>query len=216
MDFVWDEWSCKNYYMFPPELPAPGLTAISQLASLGLTIASGEWIIARFRNLVPDRLPKDVVDAAWASMFNREFSEYTQTSDDLWRGPARSAVAIAISIINDAIYCLDMDPDISVRAGWMYNLAVHVIPEPVHFKFWYLGCIDRLSHAHPASETPVFDGFGFPDLGLSVAREAFDLQYDYSPDQANSLLRAHILRMDRSNPLLQVPAVLQIDRIGLN
>lgn len=208
--YAWDEWRTKEYYMYvQPELFAE-LNLLTNKANTALTCGVGEWICARFNALEPDRAPLQFLEAAWAGIIHPGYCEYTETTDDEWRGVIRAPLAVMIAIANDALFCLRDDPDVATRVCWMRNLALHVLPADNAFDAWFEGCVRRLLPVHAKSlesESEAMKVDPFDEVsgqGKPVPREALDLTRAYDPAAAPNLLDAYLSSLVvEANPFLR-------------
>ena len=94
---------------------------------MSLAIATGLWICERFRLVDSDRRPLQFLEAAWAGTISRSYCHYAEIDDDEWRSPARGPLGMTISIVNDAIFHINEDSKVAMRAVWMNSLARHVL-----------------------------------------------------------------------------------------
>jgi hypothetical protein len=208
--YAWDEWRTKEYYMFvQPELFAE-LNQLTNKANTALTNGIGEWICARFKALEPDRVPLQFLEAAWAGVIHPAYCEYTETTDDEWRGVIRAPLAVMIAIANDALFCLRDDPNVATRVCWMRNLAKHVLPADSAFDAWFEACVRRLQPIHgkaqeaeaDSTKVDLFDQFS--GQGRPVPREALDLGRTYDPAAASGLLDTFLSSLVvQANPFLR-------------
>ncbi|MBU3059269.1 hypothetical protein [Pseudomonas indica] len=211
--YEWDEWNIKEYYRYLDEDWFDRLDALTGKANLGLTIAAAEWLIHRFSSSDPDPEPGLYLEAAWAGAVHSAYCPYMETGDDPWRGPVRGPMSMAMTIVNDALYGLEHNPNISVRACWLYNLTRHVLPDTKAFDAWWESCVQRLERFHSIAieladyEPDLFENF--PNMGSPVPPEAFDPRRPYDPAQNPSLWDAYLRSLDPSaNPFLSPPEEL--------
>jgi hypothetical protein len=196
LSYAWDEWEIKKYYWAVDKQLLGRLDALTNDANLSLTNALGEWICYRFSPFDPDPVPGQYFEAAWAATVHPAYCVYTETLDDQWRGPVRGPLAMAITIANDAIFCLRDDPRVAVRACWMFNLARHVLPDSKDLDAWFGSCVARLEryHSKVSEQRPSVSGLfdEFPGFGRPVPREAFDPGRAYDPTEIPLLLEAFL------------------------
>jgi len=206
--YPWDEWNVRSHYMFEDADQFTRLDGLTDKANTALAIATGEWICERFKTLDDDPRPLQFLEAAWAAVVHSAYCEFTVTDDDEWRGPVRAPLALTISIINDALFCLNDNPDLAFRSCWMFNLAKHVLPDTTIFEEWFEACVKRLEAFHDVArdvseeEEDLFAEY--PWQGSSIPREAFEPDFSYQPDLAPQLLDRFLkaLRPDQ-NPYLR-------------
>lgn len=212
----WDEWNVLAYYRHIEADLLEQVQGLTGKANLGLTIATAEWLVERFTPCDADPEPPAFLDAAWAGAAHPAYCAYMETDDDDWRGPVRGPMAMAMAIVNDATYGLADHPDVALRACWMHNLLVHVLPDEhtvEAFETWWDACVDRLATHHAievelAGQAPdLFDNF--PDMGSAVPPSAYDPAQPYDPSQAGRLWDDFLRALDPSaNPFLTDPAEL--------
>jgi hypothetical protein len=207
--YAWDEWNLKDYYRFEDPAQLDALAQLTNKANTALGIGIGEWICARFLPLDPDPAPLQYMEAAWATMAHQAYCRYIETVDDEWRGPVRAPLAIAIVVVNDAIFNVYEDPHVAWRVCWLYNLAHHVLADSTAFDRWFERSVQRLNQFHSkqaeqaigAATASLFDPVPFQ--GRPVPREALDPDFLYHPHQAPALLDTYLRSLKpASNPFL--------------
>lgn len=208
--FAWDEWQIVSYYRHADPERFARVDALTSRANLGLTIAAAEWLVERFSACSADPVPEDYLAAAWAGAAHPAYCPYMETDDDDWRGPVRGPLAMAMAIVNDAMYGLDDQPKVSLRACWMAELVTHVLPDVEAFEDWWDACVERLEDWH-AIEVELADHVSdlfdaFPDQGAAVPPRAFDPTQPYEPAQAGRLWDEYLRSLDPgTNPFLADP-----------
>jgi hypothetical protein len=201
--YDWDEWKVMDYYAFVEDEFDDRMWTISGRGAIALSLAVGEWICQRFSQLDADPRPMQFVEAGWAEQVQPGLGAYTEPDDDEWRGIVRGPLSMVISIANDALFCLEEDPEAGDRAAWMANLARHVLPTCDAFDKWLLQVTDLLAQYHPRKgsdkESLPDDDFG---LGRPVARELFDTTKPYQPADEAKLIARFLQTIDPANPYL--------------
>lgn len=205
--YAWDEWDVHQYFHFAVESLEERLVEVSGRGAVALTIATGEWICQRYAKLNTDPAALDYLEAAWAEQMQPGSAYYVETDDDDWRGLVRAPLSLVITIVNDALFCLDEDSNTAARASYMANLARHVLPSRDAFDAWLDAVLDRLALHHPASTAAAesFDDDAF-GLGRPVARELFDTTRPFVPAQEKALVEQFVRGVDPQNPFLAVNA----------
>lgn len=203
--YVWDEWRVNDYFLEIDDDQFKRLDDLSDAANLALAIGCGEWICHRFSLLSEDREPYYFIEAGWAAIIHPAYCLDIETDDDEWRGPVRGPLNMAISIIHDGIHRLETDPHEATRACWMYNLAMHVLPQVEDFQKWYEECVIRFEQYYPFVESDdIWEDF--PNLGTPVPREALDPAIPYDPQNAFLLLDRFLRQLNpNQNPYLIDP-----------
>jgi hypothetical protein len=209
--YTWDEWDVRGHFMFEDPAQLARFGALTNKANTALAIAIGEWICERFRPLDADPRPLQFLEAAWAGNVRIAYCHYTHTVDDEWRGPVRAPLALTITIVNDALFGLSENAEVSVRVCWMYNLALHVLPQSDAFKAWLEACVIRLEHEHARVSEPkppldeATELFAVvPWQGQVVPREAFDPAFPYERAAAPGLIDRFLSSLRASeNPYLR-------------
>ncbi|WP_431262316.1 hypothetical protein ACQ859_19455 [Roseateles chitinivorans] len=217
-DYPWDEYGQHAYYQQEDDGEdgevSARLSHLTGKASLGLAIASAEWLLRRFsRHPVPP-LARQYLDAAWAGAVHEAYVEYVEASQFEWHGPVTGAIALAIDILNTALHDMGNDPDPSLQALWMYHLAHHVCPDPAPFDAWWEACLQRLERFHAVDvelagyKPDLFENF--PRLGSPVPREAYDPGRPYDPASNVALWDAFLRSLDpEDHPFLRSVADLE-------
>jgi hypothetical protein len=208
LPYAWDEWKVRSYFDFADEPLLERLTAVSGRGSIALATAAGEWVCQRFSRVSADPVPWQFLEAVWAAQIVPGRCRYTEIVEDDWRGVVRGPMAIAITIANDALFCLDEDPNTAVRAMWMTNLARHVLPRRDAFDQWFDVVTERLILHHPveAAAAESLNGDNFK-LGRPVARELFDSTRIFSPSEEPALIKRFLESVDPENPYLAANVV---------
>jgi hypothetical protein len=209
--YTWDEWDVRSHFMFEEPAQLARLQRLTNKANTALAIGIGEWTCERFRPLDPDLRPAQFLEAAWAGSVRLAYCQFTYTIDDEWRGPVRGPLALTITIVNDALFGLSENPDVSVRVCWRYNLAAHVLPSSDAFNAWFDACVTRIEreHAHANEPLPELDAAqqlfaALPWQGQPVAREALDPAFDYRRGSAGALIERFLGALWPSeNPFLR-------------
>lgn len=209
LHYEWDEWNVKKYYTTVDEELLERLSILSYRAKVAMTIASAEWVVARFDALSNDKTPRQYLEAAWAGNIDLRYARYIETNDDEWRGPVRGPLNMTISIVVDALFCKDESAEPAENPAWMCALAEHVIPAKEPFWHWRDRCLDRLQALYTAREDKddLFDED--QALGGIVPREVFDPEKDSEPDRSAQLANLYLQGLEvHANPFLRSPQEL--------
>lgn len=200
--YAWSDWEARDYYLWNP--PKGYLAEMSDAAALGLTLATAEWIAARFAKLDADPMVDHVVQAGWGFMLNGDAILYIEAEHDDWAGPIRGPLGKMIDIAMDALFARDEDPNMRNRTFWMYNLAGYVLEDDVEiFDQWFQWACAHVALLHP-HKAQVVDVFANPeDITEPVGREAFRPESGYQPAHAQQELLNYLGRTDRQNPLIR-------------
>jgi hypothetical protein len=205
--FPWDEWSIKSYYWDVSQVLFDRLNALSDDASMALTLAIGEWVVHRFDAVNSDPTALQFIEAAWAGTVHPYYCIYTETVDDEWRGPVRGPLAVTMAIANDALFCRENDPEVATRACWMHRLATHVLTDSQEFLKWFETVVQRMEAFHPraAKERPTFFGLSLAST-TPVPRAAFDVSREYDAAQAAGMVDEFLRNLDpAANRFLRPP-----------
>jgi hypothetical protein len=210
LTFAWDEWRVLGYYDRDLDVWWPRLKELTIGAQLGLTIATGEWTYHRFAAVNADTSPLLFLEAAWAGCVHPAYCKYFEADDDDWRGPVRNPLKMMMAIVNDGLFHMNEDPDVGVRAAWMFNLTQHVLPETSAFECWFSEVVDRLEqHFQRSNAARNLFAFGPPGLGLPVPRSAFDPARHYEPAHTTALIDRFLQGLyPAQNPFLNEPDVV--------
>jgi hypothetical protein len=212
--FPWDEWNLRPYYDHDAKGWHKRLSALSIRAQIALATASGEWVCHRFSSVDRDARPLQMLEAGWAGVISPAYVRMPEPVEEEWRGPARGPLYIVMLIVTDAFNNLDMDPDGSVRAIWMYNLAQHVLPRTDAYDAWFSEVVQRLEqgYALPApGEEDLFSGLP-QGMGVAVPRDLFDTSLPFDPVDADAQIDAFLQGLDwRRNEYLSPPESMSED-----
>ncbi|WP_067063151.1 hypothetical protein [Roseateles chitosanitabidus] len=178
-DYDWDEWNANAYFRYTTAARFERLNRLTNKASLGLTIATLEWVVASLSSLTDVSIECRFLTAAWAGAVHHRYLNYTEFDPDEWSSPERGPLYLSLLILNDAVHELRSDPRIATRACWAYNLATHVLPEQEAFLAWWEACVQGLEQSHLEAEElagaprpDIFDDF--PLQGLPLPPPVFD------------------------------------------
>jgi hypothetical protein len=212
--FPWDEWNLRPYYDHDAEGWHKRLSALSIRAQLALAMASGEWVCHRFSSVDGDARPLQLLEAGWAGVISLAYVRMSEPVEKEWRGPTRGPLYIVMLIVTDAFNNLDMDPDGSVRALWMHNLAQHVLPRTDAYHAWFREVVQRLER-HYARPEPggddLFSGLP-PGMGVAVPRDLFDTSLPFDPVDADAQIDAFLRGLAwRRNEYLSPPEAMSED-----
>ena len=205
VDFPWDEWEIEDAYLPTDEVLVERLSVLSVRASIAMTIAEAEWVVARMSALSSDPVPLLYLEAAWAGAIDLRYVHYVEHDDDEWCGPVRGPLLVAMTLVNDVLYCRDEDPLASHRVSWTSNLVRRVLVDPTAFDQWREQSIVRLEryYAQAPRATGLFDE---DELGPLVPRELFDPTRLFDPDEAELLADRFLRRLSPvHNPYLVSP-----------
>jgi hypothetical protein len=207
--YEWDEWRMRRYYDRDPQGLKDRLEVLSLRALVGVAIACGEWVVFRMSKVDSDPRPGQFLEAAWAGLVHHGYCRYIENDDEEWRSPARGPLDMTMSIVNDALFHLNEDPDAALRAVWMHSLATHVLPRRDAFDAWFAAVLPRLiqDHGRPGDDQQDLFSHSPPGMGSPVPRELFDPSLPYDPAQDAAHLDAFLRQLDpKSNPFLGEPA----------
>ena len=209
IDFEWDEWQVKKYYIDFSDADFDRLADLSGRAKAALAYASGEWILQRFSTLNADPIPYQYIEACWAANVHPAYFPYVELIDDEWRGPVRSPLRMMMAIAGDVYFAIDDDPDLQGRSLWMRNLARHVLPHDCNYNDWFEQSLARLMAYHRQGMQPDIDGMftDLPDdMGTPIPRVLFDLSQPYDPSQDAAQVDYFMHQLDHDgNPFLAPP-----------
>ncbi|RYG90347.1 hypothetical protein EU803_14055 [Loktanella sp. IMCC34160] len=186
------------------EAPDGFLEEISDAAAFGLALASASWIDVRLSGVSSDPMLSQVIAAGWANMLEPEASDYFEPDDEEWVGPVRAPLATTAIILMDAMYGMNLNPDIRLRTSWMADFARYVLEDDAEtFDAWFNWAADRLARVHPRSEMPKLGLFDVPvRFEPVVGRDVFVPETDYDPATARSSLYNWLMQGDRDNPFI--------------
>jgi hypothetical protein len=196
LSYKWDEWNPDDIFEDDEsEEYYEKLSRISYRASTALTVASGEWIVHRYRCFKETNRPEvdQMIEAGWAGVVDGNYhSLYKPNEDsdveDEWRGPVMYPVAIVNIIIIDAI-SEALKEEEKTSATSMAALARHVLPEPAIKPFldWRDRFLDLLVDQYPYDEDET--------LGEVVPREFFDVSKTFNKVDTENLINKFLTHL---------------------
>ena len=205
LDYEWNEPDTQSYFLYAEEDELDRLKLLTGRANIALALAVGEWIEARFRLYGLDPEFSDYLDAGWAGLLDTSYCEWIYLDYPHWRGPVRSPQLLVMGIVNEAFHESEDNPEMAWRACYALNLARYLLPEAGPFEDWLEASLVRLEkwHSWDSEGTEPDDIFAEEYWqGNPVARELFDPDRPYQADQAEGLLEAFVLTVNRENPFL--------------
>jgi hypothetical protein len=187
--FVWDEWNVKSTYQPARSEEVARLQTLSKRANCALTIAVGEWILARFEGMDAAPDPAMFLEATWAANVDTRYAHQIEIVDNEWRGPVRGPISMALTFVIDALFAEEAGPNSSMNPAWAACFARHVLPRSDAFDPWLAVCLERLEAFYPAPAEDDADWFE-PELshGLPPPIELFDPDWPFDPRQADELI----------------------------
>ena len=221
--YAWDEWRVSRTYQPGDGALATQAAALCHRGNVALCAAMAEWVIWRYQGLVDLQPALDALEAAWAANVHTAYARYFEVEDDDWRGVMLGPQRMALAIVGDLVWGRNQARP-GVHAGWLSQLACHVLPTTEAFRAWQSACLQRLlatasapapgpagnppGSALPdpadAGHAPMFDDEF--DIGPWVPRELFDLARPWHPLQTRGLIEQFIAGLDPGrNPQLNQP-----------
>ncbi|MBK5072181.1 hypothetical protein I2492_04015 [Budviciaceae bacterium CWB-B4] len=227
IDYQWDDQSVEESltgYKYADEI-IRRLEPVSLRGKIAISIAIYEWILGRFNQLTNDPIPYQIAEVAWCANINKYYATYIEYDRDDYLGPINGALWCGFSFLTPMLYVSEnisnpTDPDEyrdiypydenqwKLGLAYLIPITIHILNAPSLFKNWLDACVIRLLNFYTMPPEGPFDNlFGHKNkkewLGDYVARELFDLSYNYNPKDAITLLNKFLSRVDyKKNPLL--------------
>jgi hypothetical protein len=176
------------------------MTGISYRGMLAFSLGSAEWVIWRLRPQLPDKIPFQVIEAAWAATIDWTYLKSLDVPDWAEDLPATIGGPLELTfwLLQRAFVQARRSEPFWQSSASLSELALHVVDKPETFKEWRRFVIDRLTRLHPKSKEN--------RLGTPVPREALDPGFDYDPAAAPELLARFLRTLDYTqNPYLSSP-----------
>lgn len=207
--FTWDDWKAEDLYEYDSSEIAEKLMRLTIRAQIAVGIGIYEWIMWRLQGSSETDVPKEVAEAAWCGMVDPKYMKYVELPRREWMGPVYGPLWCAVTWMVPMVFYEEMGED-ELASGLEYlpRLAIHVVPEPKLFEDWLHKVADRLLQHYEAEEEDPFDDlFGDEDhAGDVVPREALDPDFDFKPEDAESLMQAYLASVDYdANRFLNTP-----------
>jgi len=196
--YTWDDWNVEDADLPLDDAVQTQLSHISHRAIMAFTIATSEWIVYRFDSLMRDPMPTQRLEAAWAQICHFQYSYHEDISRDVWNGPVRGPVRVAMRRVVFAIQQSQSSDDPAWRAGRASKLAEHVIADPKPYQDWRESILSRFEKLYPLD----------PDVALGevIPREALDPSVDFYPSATETLINQFLSQLDhQENPFLNSP-----------
>jgi len=196
--YEWDDWNVEAAEEPINDALLERLQKVSQRASTAFTIASAEWIIFRFANLMDYEEPFWYLETAWAQIIDARYGLEWDPLQAGWVGPVMGPIKQALMWVGDAIEQLDDDLEPAESAATIARLAEYVLPTFDAYRAWCDQVLVRLERFFPFDEKDA--------RGDIVPREALDPSFDFKVGSIEHLVNAYLSRLNREdNPFLNSP-----------
>lgn len=202
LDFQWNDWRYTDYFFFESAESVAPFLPISDLGNRALSIATAEFIAARFAGHPDSREALQFFDCAWSTLLREGSCDYAVLPRDEWSGPARGPLRAAMLVVNETMFEAHQDGDFPARSLWLLQLARHVLPssQVQSFEDWFKACMLRLNSGW--SNIPHRGGLFSDhfDRGPLPGPNVFVPGAATTYEQAEMGLRRHVEELDRDNP----------------
>jgi hypothetical protein len=178
--YRWEDWDVDQYLDEPDEALVKWLEPLCHRANVALAIGMTEWLVRRFSRLGDDCAPLLIIEAAWAQLINRRYSEFIELNDEDWQGPIRRPMQLALESVQEILVACFDDDDTAEETASVSKLVLHILPVSDGFTAWRTGVIARLSRFYTKHEDD--------PVGPVIPREALDLSVDFTPGMTNDLI----------------------------
>ncbi len=207
--FTWDDWKAEDLYEYDSSEIAQKLMRLTIRAQIAIGIGIYEWIMWRLQDASETDVPRHLAEAARCGMVDPRYMKYVELPRREWMGPVHGPLWCAVTWMVPMVFHEEMG-EVELESGLEYlpSLAMHVVPEPELFENWLHVIADRLLQHYEAEEADPFeDLFGDEDrAGKVVPREALDPDFDFRPEDGDSLMEAYLKSVDhQGNPFLRSP-----------
>ena len=176
------------------------LSRLSERTNVAYAVAVTEWILGRFSIFSGIEDAFLYCEACWAAAIDLRYcrvvwEDFPHSSK--WEDPVKGPVRLAMLRLQQTIGSLVEGDDPEYTASKLWQLAVHVSPEPGALERWNLLVLDRME------QFPRIDNDLFGDV---VPREFFDPNREVSLVEMESLINRFLKQLNpRENPFLNTP-----------
>lgn len=192
---AWDDYDPYKPIGKSEEPTMQALERLTDRAIIAYAAACAEWVVWRFRKLLPDPAPLNFLEACWAFEMDKGIQAPRPLKGEEWRGPIRGAVDLALVSVLNTYYTTESGAG-HVEGAFGEKVARHVLPNPDVFLAWRKTALDRLQKHFPRKPEDVW--------GPPVPRETFDPSKTLTAESIDGYARDFLagLPFDR-NPLLK-------------
>jgi hypothetical protein len=191
--YQWDTWTIHEDRDSAVTGYRDRLYALSEAQALVACLAMAESIVAGIGQHDPENWIRDYVQSAWAGFSDTTDPRYFETDDNDWRGPQREMLALALIVLNDALFCRDERSYIAFRADWLLFYAQKLYAHLPVFRDWVETLVARLeSLGKGPDDTPV-ESNELP-LRPCFSRRFLDLDWPYDEAAEAAALAADLTR----------------------
>lgn len=177
------------------------ICSISNRGILALSLGSLEWVVWRLSRYLPDSVPFQIVEAAWASIIDWRYLKWQEPPVDEWEDLPWSVgepLTCAFNFLQEMLFEVEDEDGEPSNSSCLAELPLLLLNDPEPYKVWRRFVINRLSKTHPADPVNL--------LGAPVPREALDPACNYKLEGAHQLLAAYLQKLDPAeNPYLCSP-----------
>ncbi len=207
LEFAWNDWRYTDYFFYETAETVAPFQTLSDLGNRALTIATAEFVAARFADWSDSREALQFFDCAWSTLLQEGTCDYAVLPRDEWSGPVRNPLRAAMLVVNETMFEARQDGDFPARTVWMLQLARHVMPKAALqvFEGWFEASKARLDvgWSNIRHRGGLFsDDF---DRGPMPGPVVFASFGSMSVQQAEASLRDHVQALDPQNPWLADP-----------
>lgn len=177
------------------------LSQLSQRANVAYAITLAEWVAGRFQVFPGIRESYQYLEACWAAAIDLRYcrvvwEDYPHA--DKWEGPVRGPLWLAMRRLQQTIGSLVEEGDPEYTASKLWQLALHVMPNPSALENWNRVALVRMAEGFPREENDL--------LGDVVPREFFYPDRETLPRETEALTNRFLRTLDPAeNPFLNTP-----------
>lgn len=199
--FAWDQWTIHPDHDLANTGYADRLSELNEAQALVVCLALAELIVAGIGHHDPEHWVRDYVQAGWAGFSASQSPRYFETDDNDWKGPQREMLAMALIVLNDALFCRDERSKIAYRADWLLFYTQKLYGSLPRFDDWLVRLLVRLEKR---GKGPGDSPEDFTDLPLEpcFSRQVLDLDRpDNQQNNDDALLESDLARWKRTGNL---------------
>jgi hypothetical protein len=173
--YRWDEWADKDqiYQQDTDQELRQRVAPLSQRGRIALSNGVAEWLVYRFARLLPNQLPLDALEAAWAGVVDRKYvlplASFRDDDKEDWSGPVMGAIRRGLLFVSDTIDLAWENGATMTFFISLTNLTRYVLPQTEEFDGWLREAIERLGAISPRTPED-FVGEVIPREALDTAR----------------------------------------------
>jgi hypothetical protein len=177
--FVWDDARVDADFRADDTALLDAAALLSIRARMALAVGLYEWLVWRFDGLHDRAEPRQVLQAAWCGTVDPRYLKYFELVRQDWTGPIDGALWCGMTHLSHGVNNGHAyEGDLYAALGFLYRLAVHVLPLRNTLDRWLEPVLARLAQQHPVQPidplADLFDQRIAEQLGPLVGRASLD------------------------------------------